>query len=940
MSTTTDFLNNVPGPPSAEERAYSAGLFESITDRLSQFAPAYDWVSLAILIWMMTNVGWSVQLAGWGDLPSVIPTLLFGTFAAFVVSKLNFNWFLTIVYAIGLGFFVVLWQGTAQASGGDPFARSIDGFARFSSWITAAQSGGISTDTVPFALMFMTASWIVGYGVTALTFKFRTPWLPTVLLALVILTNLSYRHGEHEHTFFLFLVGGIALFAHLTTVKRIERWRNQGIEYSRHLAWSTVQEGLLFALPIVLLSALLPIWEPRSEQVHDTWDIFRAPFYALQEPANRLLAGVDGPGGSELFGTPSQTMAFGGSIELTDEPLMWIRSKYVLPYAGRVYQQYSSEGWLTDPNTRVEASPRSALTLAPTELERERISQVYVPLVDTSTVVPVGAVFSVDRETTVQVLNPLEWRVPLTGSVSGISELPADLRDLAFAVRFALGDLVPIDSFQSTRLRNQNLVEPELVEEVLTALRAADSTGEEQIVTRVEIDEDDPDAVEEKFETILLPLSSESRQVEWDQISIEIVTESQGGLATRLDIERASPIQQVGVRLSEEISKDDTFSIQTFVSLASDDQLNEAGSNYPTWITDRYLQLPNSLPEQVGLLASQIIRDAGAETPFEKAEAIKAFLRQQEYSLEIQGPEFGVDGIFYFLFQTQSEPCSSVEPNCDSSKIKGYSQYFGSSGAVLLRSVGVPARFVAGWGSGEYVPDAGLFLIRDEDRHGWTQVYFPEYGWIDYEMTPGDQTIDRGRLSPSIAGGDPFAAGGIGAAEDDPDFIQDIADLERLARESREAGGQFPIPDDEVTSDQFVFPWRPFAWLGGVVGLAAVMMLIWRLSLRGMDAPTRAYARMNRVASVLGIKRRPNETALEFAEILGERALAASGHANYIALEYQRQIYAGASERGYEEDERAKDLDRAWRRVARALIAYRIRQIGGIGPELGEGRGT
>lgn len=937
MSTATDFLRNIPGPPTAEEVANARGRFDSLGGFFTGFTPIHDWVSFGILIWMMANVGWSVQLAGWGDLPSIIPTLVLGTAAAFIVSKLNFNWYLTVIYALGLGFFVVLWQGTSQASGADPIARTIDGFARFSDWLSTAQSGGISTDTVPFAMMFMTASWIVGYGVTALTFRFRSPWLPTVLLSLVILTNLSYRHGEHEHTFFLFLVGGIALFAHLTTVRRIERWTAQGIEYSRNLAWSTVQDGLLFALPIVLLSALLPIWEPRSEQVHDMWDIFRAPFYALQEPANRLLAGVDGPGNSTLFSSPSQTMAFGGSITLTEEPLMWVRSKYVVPYAGRVYQRYSSEGWLTDSSTKVEAPPRSALTLAPTELERERVAQVYVPLVDTKTVVPAGGVFSVDRVATVQVLNPMQWRVPLSGSVAAISALPADLRDLAFAVRFALNDLVPVNTFQATQLRTQRLADPELVDEVLTALNRADATGEEHIVSRTAVNEQ---GVEEKFETVLLPLSPNGDSIDWEELSIDIQTSSESGLVTRLDIERNAPIQQVGVQLSSEISKDDTFSIQTFVSLATDEQLNDAGTEYPTWISDRYLQLPPSLPEEVGVLASQIVRDAGALTPFEKAEAVKLFLKQQEYSLEIEGPEFGVDGIYYFLFQTQDEPCASDDPECDTAKIKGYSQYFGSSAAVLLRSVGVPARFVAGWASGEYVPEAGMFLIRDKNRHGWTQVFFPGYGWIDYEVTPGQDPLERGQFPPTLTGGDPFAAGAIGAAEDDPDFLLDIADLERLAREARESDGEIPIRDGEEATDKFVFPWRPFAWTGGTVVAIAAAMLVWWFSLRGMDAPTRAYARMNRIARVLGMKRRPTETALEFATSLGDRTVAASEYASFIAIEFQRQVYAGSANRREEDSERSKKLDQAWRRVARSLIAHRIRQLGGIGPELGEGRGT
>ena len=935
MSTATDFLNNVPGPPSVGESSYRPSRLELLGDAIARFAPIHDWVSFTILQWMMINVGWSVMLAGWGDLPSVIPTLMLGTVAAFVGSKLDLSIYIKTAYAIVLGFLVVMWRGTPQAAGDNVLERAVDGVSRFSIWIDTAQTGGISTDTVPFALMFMTAAWIVGYGVTALTFRLHSPWLPTVLLSLVILTNLSYRHGQHEHTYFLFLVGGIALFAHLTTVRRIERWTAQGIEYSRNLAWTAVQDGLLFALPIVLLSALLPIWEPRSVEIQKTWDLFRTPFYALQEPANRLLAGVDGPGSSELFSTPSQTMAFGGSINLTEEPLMWVRSKYVVPHAGRVYQTYTSEGWLTDPNTTVGAAPRSALTLAPTELERERVSLAYVPLVDTRTVVPAGGVFSVDRETEVQVLNPLEWRVPLTGSVRGLSELPPDLRDIAFAVRFAVNDLIPVDLFRPTELRSQNLAPPELVEEVLQALGRADTSKEPQTVTRAVNNED---GTTDQFETVILPISPEDDQIEWADLVFELDTESETGLANRMLIGRNSPVEQVGVVLSDEISKEDTFSIQTFVTLATDEQLNESGDDYPTWISDRYLPLPSSLPNEVRDLASQIVRDAEAETPFEKAEAIKAFLKDQEYSLEIEGPEFGVDGLFYFLFQPRDEPCSSVEPDCDRSKIKGYSQYFGSSAAVLLRAVGVPARFVAGWSPGEYIPEAGMFLVRDNDRHGWTQVYFPDYGWIDYEVTPGRIGTNRGQLAPTLDLADPFAAGGVGSAEEDPDFLQDIADLERLAREARGEGGDIPARSGSETTDEFVFPWRPFAWAGGVIAVVLAGMFVWWLSLRNMDAPTRAYARMTRIAWLLGMKRRPNETSLEFATNLGARTVAAMEPATHIAIEFQRRVYAGPVGNTDRPDDYEKDLTRAWRKVARALIAHRIRQLGGIGPELGESR--
>ena len=777
--------------------------------------------------------------------------------------------------------------------------------------------------------MFMASSWIVGYGVTALTFRFKSPWLPTVLLSFTILTNLSYRHGEYEYTFFLFLIGGIVLFAHLTTVRRIEKWQAEGVDNSRFLGWATVQDGLLFALPVVLLSSLLPIWEPRSEQLDDVWDVFRAPFYALREPANRLLAGIDGPVRGRLLITPSQTMAFSGPLALTDEPLMWVRSKYVNTYAGRVYQEYTSQGWLTDANTKIAAESRSTL-LAPTELERERVSLAYLPLVDTRAVMPAGEVFSVDRETVVQILDRPHWQVPLTGSVGQLSAMPQDLRDMVFAVRFALVDLVPFDDTdEPARLTNQRIAVPELVTEVIQALKVATATGEGQ---RVWITTPNPDGTETKYETLVLPLQIDPQGLDWDGIGIN--TDADSGLATGLDITRNAPVEQIGVELASGISKDDSFSIQTFVSLATNFQLNNAGTDYPTWITDRYLQLPGSLPDEVGLLASRIVQNAGAVTPFEKAEAIKDFLVSQEYTLRIDGPEFGVDGIYYFLFQTPDEPCPVDAENCDPTKIKGYSQYYGSSAAVLLRSVGVPARFVAGWSSGEYIPATGLFLVRDYDRHGWSQVYFPDYGWINYETTPGQADVKRGQLASEAGGDNPFAGFAIGSAEEDELFLEEVADIERLAREARAAE---ELRDSNAgDSGRFAIPLRTFAWAGGGVGLALFMVFVWWLSLRGMDAPTRAYARMNRIAALTGLKRQPYETAKEFADNLGSQTLAAQQHALLIADEFQRRTYAGSPGNSETDRETSRRLERAWRRVARALVAHRLRQLGRFGPELGE----
>ena len=142
-------------------------------------------------------------------------------------------------------------------------------------------------------------------------------------------------------------------------------------------------------------------------------------------------------------------------------------------------------------------------------------------------------------------------------------------------------------------------------------------------------------------------------------------------------------------------------------------------------------------------------------------------------------------------------------------------------------------------------------------------------------------------------------------------------------------GGNIPARSDSETGDDFVFPLRPFAWAGGVIGLVLVGMFLWWLSLRKMDAPTRAYARMS---WLLGMKRRPNETSIEFATNLGGRTVDAMEPATHIAIEFQRRVYSGPVGSTDRPDDYEKQLTRAWRKVALALVVHRIRQLGGIGP--------
>ena len=160
---------------------------------------------------------------------------------------------------------------------------------------------------------------------------------------------------------------------------------------------------------------------------------------------------------------------------------------------------------------------------------------------------------------------------------------------------------------------------------------------------------------------------------------------------------------------------------------ATVEDLQEAGADYPTWVTETYLDLPSDLAPQVGELARQITADVA--TPYDQAVAIEQFLRGFTYNDQIAAPPPGVNAVNYFLFDLQ----------------EGYCDYYASSFAMMARSLGIPARVAAGYSQGDYMEEADLYRVREFHGHSWPEVFFPGYGWIEFEPTAAELEIVRER---------------------------------------------------------------------------------------------------------------------------------------------------------------------------------------------------
>ena len=157
------------------------------------------------------------------------------------------------------------------------------------------------------------------------------------------------------------------------------------------------------------------------------------------------------------------------------------------------------------------------------------------------------------------------------------------------------------------------------------------------------------------------------------------------------------------------------------IAAPSGAQLRSAGSTYPSVITALYLRLP-LIDARIPPLAAQITRSA--KTDYDKAAQIEQYLRTN-FGYTLQLPQTQVkDPIGNFLFERK----------------QGHCEYFASSMAVMLRSLGIPSRVVTGFRSDEFNDITESYVVRAKDAHAWVEAYFPGFGWQMFDPTPAGTT--------------------------------------------------------------------------------------------------------------------------------------------------------------------------------------------------------
>jgi hypothetical protein len=285
-------------------------------------------------------------------------------------------------------------------------------------------------------------------------------------------------------------------------------------------------------------------------------------------------------------------------------------------------------------------------------------------------------------------------------------------------------------------------------------------------------------------------------------------------------------------------------------------------------VTDRYLELPETITDRTRDLASQLA--SGQSNAFDTALAVEEYVRSTiAYNENIDPPPNDQDVVDYVLFESQ----------------EGYCEYYASAMAVLLRAEGIPSRVVGGYFPAPFDPSEGGHLYREKNAHLWVEVFFPNYGWIPFEPTANREQLNYGELGtpaqePALPTPAPTPPPAI--AEPTPPSVVESPDQ------------QPPFTPPDVLSD----PARLAGWaalaVAAVVTLGALAVTAsWFIGFRGLSPVSSLYARALRAGQWLGVPPRVSLTPREYADRVGRVVPSAQGPARVVADLYTQERYAG-----------------------------------------------
>jgi transglutaminase-like putative cysteine protease len=340
-----------------------------------------------------------------------------------------------------------------------------------------------------------------------------------------------------------------------------------------------------------------------------------------------------------------------------------------------------------------------------------------------------------------------------------------------------------------------------------------------------------------------------------------------------------------------------TYTVTSLVSVADKQTLRKVPATYSDYIKSKYLQLPSTLPQRVKNLAHQLLDNI--PNTYDKAEVLETYLRSPpfSYSPQVKATPPGKDPVDYFLFDLKQDFC----------------EYFASAMVVMLREVGVPARLVEGFTTGTFDTASNAYVVREQDAHAWVEVYFAQYGWIEFEPTPSQPPFVRPDASVSAGAGssDDSASGDSSSDPNGPGRPNHADDL----LNQDDGSGGFS-GDSVVAAVRSLDPRPALAFLGFLLLALALAVARFNWRFRRYGPIESAWGKTRLLASYVGYPPHPSQTTYEFASSLGAAIPETHDPVQSLAKARVLERYSSAGA----DDDAQEAAVTAWHQAASAML--------------------
>ncbi len=353
--------------------------------------PRFEFVTLILLIIMLSLSAWSLMVADWTDHLGIIATVVqLAVITGLTLARSTFSAKVASLLALLYGFFIVGWQITRVLDPSLIWRDKVINIAeRIATFVNVVARGRTNRDALIFVLIMAVLFWICGVLAAWALFRRGEVWGAIIPCGIVVFTNAYLYDGEAAVGAFFAAYWFIALLL----IVRSDINRRSGVWYSRRArvpaetSFLVNRTGVFLAMALILVAWIVPA-SSKYDDLAEFWDAITNPLDATRVRIGDVFGDLRGPI-SVIPEYYAEVLNLDAGTEVDDLPVLQADPERFPQNAGRfywrsrVYDHYENGNWSSTAADAVPFDPAEGdIQFQNIFIGRERIEVELKPVRD------------------------------------------------------------------------------------------------------------------------------------------------------------------------------------------------------------------------------------------------------------------------------------------------------------------------------------------------------------------------------------------------------------------------------------------------------------------------------------------------------------------------------------------------------------------------------